>query len=346
MRTGERLAIAAPISARLLETLPDIQAIYASFDWRNRPIPVAAPMRTHSLPVGNGNPGNGLFFSLGVDSSYSLFKNRRDHPADDQAVTHLISVHGFDVAYDAWDERFPPHLLASFRRVADGTGATLIPVATNARRMTDRLAPWTMVHGGGTIGIALALGTGLRHVLVAASTTYDKLYPWGTHPVLDPLWSTEGLEVVHDGCELNTIDKTRVIAASDLALATLRPCAEFAGDGTYNCGRCLKCLRTMIDLLLAGALARCQTLPHEIAPEALREVLRPGGPVHVADYQRRLAALEAMGGHDALCAVLEEHLAQGMASKWVAPTAGAIGGDGTRRGFVRRVLDRTRRQAS
>src|SRR5215213_7692152 len=242
MRIGERLAISAPIATRLLDELPDIQSIYCSFDQRNQSITVEAEERRESLPALDEEPGTGLFFSLGVDSFYSLLKNQRDHPRDARAVTHLLSVHGFDVASDGWDEEFPAELLANFQRVADETGKTLVPVISNVRRVTKPLAPWTLVHGGGMTSIALALGPGLRRVSIAASTTYDKLYPWGSHPVLDPLWSTEGLNVVHDGCEMNSIDKTRVIAESLLALETLRPCARY-GPG-YNCGRCLKCLRT------------------------------------------------------------------------------------------------------
>ena len=44
MRTGEPLTIPAPISPRLLEALPIIQDIYASFDPRAGRIPVIASL--------------------------------------------------------------------------------------------------------------------------------------------------------------------------------------------------------------------------------------------------------------------------------------------------------------
>jgi hypothetical protein len=341
MRIGERLAISAPISPRLRDALPDIQSIYVCFDRRNEPIPVEVEERSESVPTGDGEAGVGLFFSLGVDSFYSLLKNQRDHPDDARTVTHLLSVHGFDVAFDGWDEQFPSELLANFQRVADETGKTLVPVVSNVRRVTTRLAPWTLVHGGGMTSIALAMGHALNRVSIAASTTYDKLYPWGSHPVLDPYWSTEGLDVVHDGCEMNSIDKTRVISDSQFVLETLRPCAGY-GPG-YNCGQCLKCLRTMLDLLQAGALDRCQTLPHQIDADALRDALRPGGPVHVADYTRRLDALEILGCHAALCKVLREHLGEGMSSKWRQQSNPTAERSAVRPGLVERVLGRRSR---
>jgi hypothetical protein len=308
MQTGEDLTIPAPVSPRLLGALADIQAVFTSFYKRLRPVTIVTSARGKAWP--DEDAGVGLFFSLGVDSYYSLMKNRREHPADSRSLTHLISVNGFDVTYEGDDGEFRLALLRNFERVAAAFDLTLVPVSTNIRRVGVRLVPWTALHGAALASVVLALGGFFRRISIAASTTYDKLYPWGSHPVLDPLWSTETLEVVHDGCELNTIDKTAVVAQLPLALETLRPCAGHGDE--YNCGRCEKCLRTMLDLLAAGALERCQTLPHEIEPEWVRDGIRPGGPIHVADYQRRLDALSATGRAPAVCQALAAHLALGM----------------------------------
>ena len=341
MQTGERLTIPAPVSPRLLAALPEIQAILACFCPRLSQIEVEAAARDESLPVVAREQGVGLFFSLGVDSFYSLLKNVRDHPTDPKTITHLISVNGFDVTYEGNDGEFPPDLLRNLNRVAAELGKSLLPVSTNVRRVGVRLAPWPMQHGAALASVALALGSCFRRVSIAASTTYDLLYPWGSHPVLDPLWSTETLTFVHDGCEANITAKTALIADSDLVLETLRPCA---GHGAgYNCGRCEKCLRTMLDLLIAGKLGRCRTLPDAIDPELLRRTLRPGGRAHMAEYGRRLDALEATGASPLLCEVLREHLSHGMADRFrerygLAPTRAT-----PTRGIVDRLLRRTPR---
>lgn len=318
MLRGEDLTLDAPVSPRLLEALPEQQAINGAFEPGSHQIAVHAEARANSVPGPATTPGNGLFFSLGVDSFYSLLKNRRDHPADARTITHLLTLHGIDFPDQPWQDDFPPRFLASAQRVADGVGAELLPIVSNVRRVSAALGTWPPQHGGALIASALALGPLLARIHIAASTTYDRLYPWGSHPLLDPLWSTETLTVVHDGCELNTIDKTRVIAdlRPDLVLATLRPCAGFGGS--YNCGACLKCLRTTLDLLQFGYLEQCQTLPHEIDADRLRVVLRPGGPVHVADFTRRLRALEALGLAPEVQEVLREHLAGDMDRKWSA----------------------------
>jgi len=310
MTLGEALEIPAPVSPALLRALPEIQSILHCFDARQTRIDVVAPERDEPLPRNDERRRFGLFYSLGIDSFYSLLKNERDHPRDAETITHLISVHGMEVWHEAWDERFPPAFLANCQRVATASGKTLMPVSTNLRAVTDDLALWPMSHGAGLASIALALGGCFGTVRISATTTYDKLFPWGSHPVLDPLWSTDDVRFVHDGCEMDRIDKTRIVAASPLALETLQVCPGYTGE--YNCGRCLKCLRTMIDLLQAGVLDRCQTLPHSIDAEDLRQSLagyrRRLSPLSLAGYRRRHDAFTD-DAHADLRAVLADLLA-------------------------------------
>jgi hypothetical protein len=310
MTLGERLEIPAPVSPAILRALPEIQDILHCFDPRQARIEVAAPIRDEPLPRNDEMRRVGLFFSLGVDSFYSLLKNERDHPDDALTITHLIAVHGMEVWHEAWDERFPQAFLANSGRVAAAFGKTLLPVTTNLRAVTDDLALWPMSHGGGLASIALALGSLFGTVRIAATTTYDKLFPWGSHPVLDPRWSTEDARFVHDGCEMDRIDKTHIVAALPLALETLQVCPGYTAE--YNCGRCVKCLRTMIDLLQAGVLDRCQTLPHSIDAEQLRRSLAGyhgrHTPLSLAGYRRRRDAFTA-NAHADLRAALAEFLA-------------------------------------
>jgi hypothetical protein len=286
MIVGESLTIPADVSPSLLRRLPDIQSIYACFDNRLHPIDVETRIRATTPDV--TPEAVGLFLSLGVDSFYSLLKNLRDHPADDETITHLIGIHDFHVTYGEWDERFLPRMLENCERVARETNKTLIPVVTNLRPITRPVSDWSLSHGGALASVALALDGFLRQIAIAATTTYDQLYPWGSHPVLDPLWSTETMQVIHDGCEMNRIDKVGAIARSRLVLETLRVCPD------YNCGQCIKCLPTIIDLMVAGALDRCATLPHNVNVARLREVFRDyEGQLNVENYARRLATLPA-----------------------------------------------------
>ncbi len=329
MRNGEPLAISAPVSAKLLRALPQLKEIYAAFDPHHARIPIAAVARQTPLPAA-AEPRVGLFFSLGVDSFYSLLKNVRDQPTGEDAVTHLLPVQGFDLA-DPQDEGIGELVHANLERVAAETGKALVPVSTNIRRVGEHLALWSMMHGAAMASIALALGAAFSRVLVAASARYDNLYPWGTHPLLDPLWSTETLTIIHDGCERDTIEKTLLVGQHELVLDTLRVCPGF---GTaYNCGVCLKCLRTAIDLAQQGRLGRSRTLPRQIDPERLRVAIRDGnGPVHLAAFRQRLAIAEATGIPPGVAPVIAAYLAEQSGHQPLAPPR--------RKGSFRRRLRR------
>ena len=110
--------------------------------------------------------------------------------------------------------------------------------------------------------VGLLFQARFRTILISAAHTYADLGPWGSHPLLDPLWSTELTEFVHHGAHATRVDKCRVLANSEVAMRHLRVCWENR-EGRYNCGECEKCLRTMVNLAAVGALGRCTTLPVE-----------------------------------------------------------------------------------
>jgi hypothetical protein len=110
-----------------------------------------------------------------------------------------------------------------------------------------------------------------KKIYIPASYTYDTLFPWGTHPLLDPLWSTEGLEFVHFGCGASRAEKVTLVAESDTALRHLRVCYENP-DSAYNCGVCEKCVRTKLSLYAVGALEKCATLDHDLRPATIQGV--------------------------------------------------------------------------
>jgi hypothetical protein len=267
MVLGEPLTIEAAVSPQLLRTAEEIQTILRA--WNPRLHDVRLNVQKCAPPaVAVERQGNGLFFSLGVDSSYSLLKNLARHPSDSETITHLITVIGFDL-YLRDNAQFP-EVHRSVRRLANAFGKQHLVAWTNLREFSDQAADWPYVyHGAAAASIGLALGEAFGRIHIAATTTYQLLYPFGSHPLLDPLWSTETLRFIHDGCEANRMDKVRRIAASPLILEHLRVCVGDRGPEVYNCGRCWKCLMTMIALHIAGTLDRCPTLPHDIDPELL-----------------------------------------------------------------------------
>lgn len=273
MVLGEPLEIDGAVSPQLLRATEDIQAILRAWNPKLHEVDLKAAARRVSAPPLRA-PRVGLFFSLGVDSSYCLLKNLARHPSDAETITHLITVIGFDL-YVRENATFP-EVHRNVHQVADACGTQHVVAWTNVREFGDQMADWPyLYHGAAAASVGLALGEAFGRIHIAATTTYDMLYEFGSHPLLDPLWSTETLRFVHDGCEANRMQKVRRIAASPLILDRLRVCVGDRGPEVYNCGRCWKCLMTAIALRMTGALNRCPTLPHEIDPELLRAVSVP-----------------------------------------------------------------------
>jgi hypothetical protein len=241
MRKGGRLLVDAPVSPRLLGNTGKIQAAFLEHRKKFWPVEIAATQVQEPLSDGGSERGVGLFFSGGVDSFYSALTHRDE-------LTHLVFVHGFDIRLV---ERQKRRLVAdSLRSAADGLGLQLIEVETTIHDSSDRHVSWEWDYfGSAMVSVGLLLAPVLRKIYIASSYAPDYPVFGGSSPLVDPLWSSEQVEIVHD-TEVRRVEKLGVVAASPVAPRWVRPCM---GDSrAYNCGRCRKCLGVMVALRLAG----------------------------------------------------------------------------------------------
>ena len=176
MAAGEPLTVNASVSPRLFSSVDRIQDIYQRWNQQLCKIHVDAPIR--SRPFSSENSRVGLFFSLGVDSFYSLLKNSREHPNDSESIGDLLLVEGFDIREDKHAGLFK-HVLRNAEAVADHFGKSLVPVSTNLREFADRYVRWGPIyHGAALSSVALATEALFRRAYIAASYTYERLFPW------------------------------------------------------------------------------------------------------------------------------------------------------------------------
>jgi hypothetical protein len=308
MMLGWPLEIPGPVSLRLTNALSTIQIILRSWVTECREVPLRIETARSSPPA----PGRlvASFFSGGVDSFYTLLKHRDE-------IGKIILVHGFDLRLE--DMALRAKVSTSLREVAEQLGVRLVEVETNVRSLADRYFPWKFYHGSMLASVALLLAPQMRKIYIAASDSYATLVPWGSHPLLDPLWSTEETELVHDGLEANRLEKVASIASSDVAMRYLRVCFPWSNgaEAAYNCGHCEKCLNTMACLRSAGALGRCTTFPPLLDLAALAR-LPPVDEFHRLDLREVLRSVE-VGARDpeladALRAWLEGRFHRGIRS--------------------------------
>ena len=265
MEAREPIEVHAPISARFAGGLAAYQRTFAEwFPHRLVPVEVRAPVEPARCERAAASV---MAFSGGVDSFYTLWSHGAENEPDEASrVTHALFVHGLDLPL-GWTAAFDT-ARALYADCMTGLGLDLIPASTNAQAFVQR-TDWGLFHGGTTIGAALVLDRGARRFYLPASHTIGHLMPWGSDPRVDPLLSTEALEVVHDGAEVTRVHKTRMIGPWPPTFGRLRVCVN--SDPTMpNCCRCEKCVRTMTTLDLFGLLARHTSFPRPLRRSDLR----------------------------------------------------------------------------
>jgi hypothetical protein len=246
------LGSVSPLLASNLETLRDI---YAAWIPGHR-VPLNFELSSDEVASAGGVS---LFFSGGVDSFYSLIKHQNE-------IDNLVLVHGFDIPLA--DTRTFELAEVQAREVARLFAKRLIIVRTNMHFEQPGVpGDWGMYHGAALAAVAHALAPNHRKVYIASSHSYADLHPWGSHPLLDPLWSTEAVQIVHDGGEAR-MDKLRVLVQYPEAFSRLRVCWQ--NTGNYNCGLCEKCVRTMLGLRVLG-VDRCAVFPDTLTPELVSQ---------------------------------------------------------------------------
>src|SRR2546421_3879013 len=254
---NEELIIDGPVSARLLASVEEAMAIYRALYSEVSAVGVSAP--THELTAGRA--ATACMFSRGVDSWYSVLRNLETPDARRPPLTHLVYVPSIDFMYGD-DNR--ARSTATTRQAAEEVGYNLLLLQTNLRHFTERFQEWGVTFGGGLAGMGVALGAGFSHVLLASSLPIGAPSTYGSQPSLDPLWSTERTAIVHDGADASRAQKVRYVARYPVALRTLKVC--YSADTEHNCGRCGKCLNTMVALHAAGALSAAPRFEARLSP--------------------------------------------------------------------------------
>jgi hypothetical protein len=313
---GEPLTLAGSVDALLLENLRELLRVWRAW------YPYVAEIEIRSERVDPAPGGDGrtaALFSGGVDSFYTLLRDRTDlHPLERVEIQDLVTIWGLDIPLH--NAQAFARLRERFQRLAASTGRELLDVATNLRETRWRETNWGEVgHGCALAAACHALEGRLSRVLIPSTAGYRDLHPWASHPMTDRFFSSAALAFVHDGASARRVDKLATIAASDSALGELRVCWRLESE--RNCGRCPKCLRTMLALHLLDAQGKASSFPP--APPGPAEVRR----LHCTwswDFRelRDLVELASTRGRsdlvDALESAMRKSRTRGRLLQWVA----------------------------
>ncbi len=311
LHLGEkRIALEKEVCPRLIQNLETVMGLMHHWSGgRMKPLKLEVSLKKDALYQGRRRRA-GMFLSGGIDSLASLRLNRMLFSQQHQDyIQDCLLLHGFDIGgviqrgakYHVF-ERAKRHMA----EVAKDAGVTLLPVYTNIRHLCDDRDLWLNRFFGAVLAaVALAFAARFHLVNIAASYDIYNLVPCGSHPMLDPLFSSADLAIRHCDVHLRRIDKLRIVARWQVALDNMRVCLANVAEH-LNCGRCEKCVRTMCGLEAIGALEKCRAFTaNRVDPDlfdAFDITIRHRQPF----YEELLESLEARGSWELVARIRRE----------------------------------------
>jgi len=273
---GERrLLVEGSLCPRLAEGLSSATALLRTwFGGPPRPLAVEASEGFRALAP-RDPARSAVYITGGIDSTHLIHANRRDYtPAHPAWFADGISLAG-NLLPDREDSPWCLRARARLEKAAQARNLTLIPVRTNVWELDPDLPFVTQQRLSSTLASAAHLFPGRwSSVSIASGLHVADEFPRGTHPLLDPLYSSSGVEVRHDPLPLTRFDRLRVLAQSGAdAIDELIVCLAYPSEPHLNCGECEKCVRTMAALVALGRLADTHSFRHpDVTPEMIRGV--------------------------------------------------------------------------
>jgi hypothetical protein len=302
----QRILVEGELCPEFLDNITVVTKVFQNwFPQISQNLVVEAKRRTSSVQTAEGRAA--FFFTGGVDSLASLRSNRlnfsRSHPA---SVKDGIIVFNLEVE----DPKAFGYALNALSLIAEDADVVIMPVSTNLRVLNEDWKFWWTAHMGPALGgVGHAFSRRIASVIIASDYDVPNIRPHGSHPLVDPYFSSFDLKIRYDGIALSRLEKLRLLAGWQVGLDNVRVCnrQEQYQPGKLNCGECEKCFRTMLGLVALGALSKTSAFPHrDVTPDLVER--RIGiWPTVLPFYEEIAPALAAAGRND-LARVVERTL--------------------------------------
>lgn len=257
-------------------------------------------------------PHPALFLSGGVDALALLRANRSDfpsgHPGSFRTGIFLFGFNTFDFVDGHPDEqrRAAAHrYLRRLTALSRHARLDLVLVETNLRHLTTFEALRNRLWGLMMAAAGMAVDSMVTDLWLAS----DGL-PF--HVQVDQMALVNQLSNsrlrLHIGQPSWTrLEKTRLVADWKPTWSVLRSCFwhELPEGGSVNCGRCEKCLRTMLALVALDRLPDVETFDADVVEPELVRSLAGSVTEESIDYYPPLSTLLGRRGHDGLALEVE-----------------------------------------
>jgi hypothetical protein len=250
MQAGHDVEVLGPVSPSLLANLErfmDVWHLWSPTRYRR--------VRIWSHEEQEAPPSDEAFaipFSAGVDSCYTALSHARDlRGRNNRRIGLGVTMFGFDIQSNQSNAR--PMYDALRRGAAEMLGSLGIPHVEIESDFRSLDTLWLHSHSSQLASGLALFGRGFSGAMIPNSLPVNQLGTlWGSHPLTDPMFSSNAFTIVDDGGAVPRWAKIEAIAPWPEAMRHLRVC--FGVDGSIgNCGKCEKCIRTAIGFKIVDA---------------------------------------------------------------------------------------------
>ncbi|HEY8157032.1 MAG TPA: hypothetical protein VII72_23095 [Myxococcota bacterium] len=270
---GGTLRVEGTVSPLLLRNLLDLQAIwFRARPDRYRPFRVDVDALSDAVPASASDRAI-LPLSGGLDSLLALCQHSDPKRPLGPAAAELgacLFLPGFTPPLQRRADF--PLAIDTVRRTAAMRGLPLVVAETNFGEVVH----WRDDSHGALLAAGLTLlSPHFRHGIIASSMphVFPSFPVWGSAAASDPFLSSDGFEIRDHGADVDRCVKAAAIARHPEMLGRLVVCFQVPGM-TGNCGRCEKCIRTMLSFLAAGVEIPKLAFPSGLDPKRVPKKLR------------------------------------------------------------------------
>jgi hypothetical protein len=250
MQHGGHLDLAGEVSGLLLRNMLDVQSIWIRMRPDEfRPVSVSADSVREGFV--SPHPRRAILpLSAGLDSMYSLFRHTDPARPLGSATADLeaaLFIDGVTALASG-----PASSAALQEKVRECAALRDLPVVVVRTNWEDHVDPFYS-HGALLAACITVLSSHFGLGLVGTSPPHAMLeYPvYGSAPCVDVFYRSAGMEIRSDGADLIRDQKAAALSAYAEALEHISVCTT-RGRSARNCGRCEKCIRTMVNFIATG----------------------------------------------------------------------------------------------
>lgn len=306
LRNERRVLVEGAVCPRLCDGLAAFGARLAT--WHPElEVPVVEASEGLSVIEPAPEASTGLFLSGGIDGFALLEMNLRlyppGHPGRFGFAIHIFGLGSFD--HEPGGQRGHPERMMAANEYADRLdgfcakrGIRLIRVRSNTRALFPDFDSWALTGWAlGLVAPGLSFDRAIDEVWIASDGAGLGSPPPWAQSLWTHLVSTSATHVVIGQPAMQRMEKVARIARWSDVHSLLRVCPQYhevVSNGRLNCGRCEKCLRTMLGILACGARPAIPAFPKDDLEPSDLHGLAPG-PAGAPFYRELIGRLEAVG---------------------------------------------------